>query len=48
MSTAEPNVPESPPRPNERTRTGTSVPALKWAILDNLFFVQGRFPDSPP
>jgi len=29
----------------ERTRTGTSVDALKRAILDNLFYVQGRFPD---
>jgi len=29
----------------ERTRTGTSVDALKRAILDNLFYVQGRYPD---
>ena len=30
---------------HERTRTGTSVGSLKRAILDNLFFVQGRFPE---
>ncbi|MCG6967974.1 MAG: glycogen/starch/alpha-glucan phosphorylase [Chromatiaceae bacterium] len=30
---------------DERTRTGRSVGALKRAILDNLFYVQGRFPD---
>jgi len=29
----------------EHTRTGTSVDVLKRAILDNLFYVQGRFPD---
>ena len=29
----------------ERTRTGRSVAALKRAILDNLFYVQGRFPE---
>jgi len=28
----------------EHTRTGTSVSVLKRAILDNLFYVQGRFP----
>ena len=32
-------------RNHEHTRTGTSVDALKRAILDNLFYVQGRFPD---
>lgn len=31
--------------PQERTRTGNSVDALKRAILDNLFYTQGRFPD---
>ena len=29
----------------EHTRTGNSVGILKRAILDNLFYVQGRFPD---
>jgi starch phosphorylase len=29
----------------EPTRTGMSVDALKRAFLDNLFYVQGRFPD---
>jgi starch phosphorylase len=29
----------------EHTRTGTSVEALKRALLDNLLYVQGRFPD---
>lgn len=29
----------------ERTRTGRSVDVLKRAILDNLFYVQGRYPD---
>ncbi len=27
----------------ERTRTGLSVEALKRAIVDNLFYMQGRF-----
>ena len=40
-------LPEQPTqgRNHEHTRTGTSVDALKRAILDNLFYVQGRFPD---
>ena len=29
----------------ERTRTGTSVKALKRAIQDNLFYILGRFPE---
>ena len=29
----------------EPTRTGMSVEALKRAFVDNLFYVQGRFPD---
>ncbi|TNF99081.1 MAG: glycogen phosphorylase, partial [Gammaproteobacteria bacterium] len=29
----------------EHTRTGLSVEALKRAILDNLFYIQGRFAD---
>ncbi len=29
----------------DRVRTGTSVEALAQAILDNLFFIQGRFPE---
>jgi glycogen phosphorylase len=28
----------------EHTRTGLSVEAIKRAFLDNLFYVQGRFP----
>jgi starch phosphorylase len=29
----------------ERTRTGLSVEAIRQAFLDNLFYVQGRFPE---
>ena len=29
----------------EHTRTGMSVKAIKRAFLDNLFYLQGRFPD---
>lgn len=31
--------------PHEHTRTGLSKEALKNAYIDNLFYVQGRFPD---
>jgi starch phosphorylase len=31
-------------KPKEQTRTGLSVEAIKQAFLDNLFYVQGRFP----
>ena len=43
MSVAEADMPGT--NNHERTRTGTSVDALKRAILDNLFYVQGRFPN---
>ena len=45
------SVTESEPPPqgsgnrHEHTRIGKSVDALKRAILDNLFYVQGRFPE---
>ncbi len=46
MSVAESEIPGNNGAGNhERTRTGTSVDALKRAILDNLFYVQGRFPN---
>ncbi len=32
-------------QPREHTRTGMSVAAIKRAFQDNLFYVQGRFPD---
>lgn len=31
--------------PRENTRTGTSVASLKQAILDNLYYIQGRTPE---
>jgi starch phosphorylase len=43
--------PEAGPRPSadciplERTRTGLSSDAIRRAFLDNLFYVQGRFPE---
>ncbi|MCB1735772.1 MAG: glycogen/starch/alpha-glucan phosphorylase [Gammaproteobacteria bacterium] len=36
--------PQAPPV-HESVRTGTSIESLRLAILDNLFFVQGRFPE---
>ena len=46
MSLAEPDgSTEVTTNKQERTRTGNSVDALKRAILDNLFYVQGRFAD---
>ncbi len=30
---------------NDRTRTGTTVAAIKQAIIDNLHYVQGRTPE---
>jgi len=30
----------------ENIRTGTSIPALKRAVVDNLLYFQGRFPDA--
>jgi len=33
------------PQPPEQVRTGTHVASLMSAILDNLFYVQGRFPE---
>ena len=33
------------PQSPEQVRTGTHVASLKSAILDNLFYVQGRFPE---
>jgi len=33
------------PTDEERTRTGLSKDALKRAFTDNLFYVQGRFPE---
>ncbi len=33
------------PAEHEHTRTGMSVDAIKHAFQDNLFYVQGRFPD---
>ena len=43
--------PDAGPRPSadcmplERTRTGLSADAIRRAFLDNLFYVQGRFPE---
>lgn len=34
-----------PPKGSSRIRTGLSVEALERAFLDNLFFIQARFPD---
>jgi starch phosphorylase len=34
-----------PDHAHEHTRTGMSVDAIKRAFLDNLFYLQGRFPD---
>jgi len=46
MSILEQTLPHTePPNHEEHTRTGTSAKILKRAILDNLFYVQGRFPD---
>jgi hypothetical protein len=39
------NIPETPtPEPFERARTGLGKDALKRAFLDNLFYIQGKFP----
>lgn len=40
MSTAQPTE-----QPREHTRTGTSKELLKQAYIDNLFYIQGRFPE---
>jgi starch phosphorylase len=46
MSVAESGMPpQGTGNRREHTRTGKSVDALKRAILDNLFYVQGRFPE---
>jgi len=46
MSAAEPDgKADGVANNHERTRTGSSVDTLRRAILDNLFYVQGRFPE---
>ena len=40
-----PTQPQAAPAPHDHTRTGLSREALKRAFTDNLFYVQGRFPE---
>jgi len=39
------NSSNSPDTPNESIRTGLSEDSIRLAFLDNLFYVQGRFPE---
>jgi starch phosphorylase len=42
---SEKNRAPAPAKKRESTRTGTSAAALKQAILDNLYYIQGRMPE---
>ncbi len=45
MKCENPIQPSATPGVPEHTRTGNSVEALKQALLDNLFYVQARYPE---